>query len=215
MITIQQIKAARALLAWNQEELAHASGISKPALANLERGKALPRVETLEAIMRALQEAGIEFIEGPGVRLRSEILQVRVFEGAEAIFQLWDDQLKTLHNGGVRLISGVDERLFDAVAGKRRFREMMKKFAAQEITSRILQREGDTYFVEPVSHYRWVSPELFMQVPYFIYGDTYAIFITQPHPRIVLIENKIIAESYRKQFNAIWEQAKPPVVEAK
>ncbi len=210
MITIEQIKAARALLKWTQSTLADASGVSKPALANLERGTVTPRVETINAITKALEEGGVEFTAGPGVRLRSEILNVQLLEGGDAIFRLWQDMSDTLKNGGLRLISGVDERNFDHMAGKERFRQVLEKFHKQGITSRILAREGDTYFVEPASHYRWVPEALFSQVPYFIYENKYAIFLTHPTPRVVLIENKAIADSYRKQFNAIWESAAVP-----
>ncbi len=212
MITLEQIKAARALLNWNQEVLAAAAGISKPALANMESGKVMPRTETLQAITKALEEAGIEFTEGPGVRLSGETLRVQIFEGNDAVFRLWKDQQETLKGGGERLITGLNERMFDGLAGKQRFRNILDKFREQGITSRLLVEDGDTYFVEPVSHYRWVSKEMFSQVPYFVYANKYAILLTEPFTRVVLIENKAIADSYRKQFNAIWDAAKTPVV---
>jgi transcriptional regulator with XRE-family HTH domain len=211
MITIEQIKAARALLNWNQEVLAEAAKISKPALANLESGKVTPRVETLSAITKALENAGVEFTEGPGVRLSGETLRIHIFDGNDAIFRLWKDQQETLRQGGERLISGLDERTFDQLAGKQRFRQILKKFHQLNITSRLLIKEGDTYFVEPISHYRWVSEELFSLVPYFIYANKYAMLLTEPVTKVVLIESKVIADSYRKQFDAIWNQAKMPV----
>ena len=213
VINIEQVKAARALLNWNQERLAKAANLSKPAIANLERGKVTPRGNTINAITKALELAGVEFTEGPGVRLRGQTLRINIFEGTDSIFRLWQDSLETLkQTGGERLISGVDERVFDTLAGKERFRGVLQEFYRHKITTRILSREGDTYFVEPVSHYRWVPDNLFAQVPYYIYADKYAIFLTDPIPRIVLIENKAIADSYRKQFNAIWDDAKIPVV---
>jgi hypothetical protein len=48
--------------------------MSRTAVRNFERGKA-SRATTIEAIQRALEEAGVIFIEvnegGPGARLRS------------------------------------------------------------------------------------------------------------------------------------------------
>ena len=58
MITIAQIRAARALIGWKQAELARASGISEVAIKNMERGATDPRVSTLAAIERAFDEAG-------------------------------------------------------------------------------------------------------------------------------------------------------------
>ena len=66
MISPAQIRAARALLSVKQSELAAAAGISLATLNNIERGIADPRSSTLEAIERALREAGVE-VEEDGV----------------------------------------------------------------------------------------------------------------------------------------------------
>ena len=67
MVTPAQIKAARALLGWHQADLARAAGISLNVVNRVEREVVDPRVSTLRALQRALEEAGIEFIEN-GVR---------------------------------------------------------------------------------------------------------------------------------------------------
>jgi transcriptional regulator with XRE-family HTH domain len=75
-VSIRQLKAARALLAWSQERLAAAAGISIPTIKRLEAqdGPLGGRDETGTKIRSALETAGIEFIDdnggGPGVRLR-------------------------------------------------------------------------------------------------------------------------------------------------
>ena len=75
-ISIRQVKAARALLAWSQTALASASGVSIPTIGRLEKDDGLigGRPETEEKLRAALESAGVEFIAenggGPGVRLR-------------------------------------------------------------------------------------------------------------------------------------------------
>ncbi len=75
-VSIRQLKAARALLAWSQEELAAAADVSIPTIKRLEAqdGPLGGRNETGTKIRSALESAGIEFIDenggGPGVRLR-------------------------------------------------------------------------------------------------------------------------------------------------
>lgn len=74
MLTPQQIRGARAMLGMTQADLAARAGLSATALNNIERGASDPRASNLAAIQRALESAGVLFIdengEGPGVRLR-------------------------------------------------------------------------------------------------------------------------------------------------
>src|SRR5256885_9694372 len=76
VITIRQIKAARALLGWSQADLARESRISEPTIARLEssEGPLGGRPDTGEKLRTALQNGGIEFLNendgGPGVRLK-------------------------------------------------------------------------------------------------------------------------------------------------
>jgi transcriptional regulator with XRE-family HTH domain len=75
-ISIRQIKAARTLLGWSQDDLAEKSGISKPTIGRLESqdGETIGgRAETADALVAALEKGGVEFIPenggGAGVRL--------------------------------------------------------------------------------------------------------------------------------------------------
>ena len=72
MATVEQIKAARALLAWSQEDLAARSNVSLPTIRRLEARSKLRVSETIRLkVEAALEAAGIEFTNGnaPGVRL--------------------------------------------------------------------------------------------------------------------------------------------------
>lgn len=79
MITPAQCKAARALLGWNQRDLADAANISLSTVCDFEIGHRKPIARNRDAILDALSKAGIVFIaagegtepaDGPGVRLR-------------------------------------------------------------------------------------------------------------------------------------------------
>jgi len=75
-VSIRQLKAARSLIGWSQEELASAANVSLPTIKRLEavEGFLGGRQTTAEKIQAALEKAGVEFIDenggGPGVRLR-------------------------------------------------------------------------------------------------------------------------------------------------
>jgi transcriptional regulator with XRE-family HTH domain len=76
-ISIRQIKAARSLLGWSQDDLAEKSGVSKPTIGRLESqdGETVGgRQETGATLVAALEKAGVEFIAenggGAGVRMK-------------------------------------------------------------------------------------------------------------------------------------------------
>lgn len=78
MITSGQIRAGRALLKWTGKELAEASGVAFSTLMRLETGEGVPgaQAKTLDAIQKAFEESGIEFIgtpeNGAGVRWKTK-----------------------------------------------------------------------------------------------------------------------------------------------
>jgi hypothetical protein len=75
-LTPPQIRAARALIRWSAEELAHQSALG---LATIKRAELAEHETSMTpandlAVRRALEGAGVEFIDenggGPGVRLK-------------------------------------------------------------------------------------------------------------------------------------------------
>ena len=71
MLTPAQCRAARALLDWSQQQLAHTAAVGIVTVRQFEAGKGQPRRATLTVIKQALEGAGVEFTNGdrPGVRL--------------------------------------------------------------------------------------------------------------------------------------------------
>jgi hypothetical protein len=75
-LTSELVRAARALLRWEQRDLEAASSISLPTIKRLEAkpGAMAAHKSTIVALRKALESAGVEFIDenggGPGVRLR-------------------------------------------------------------------------------------------------------------------------------------------------
>jgi ribosome-binding protein aMBF1 (putative translation factor) len=75
-LTSAQIRAARALLRWSAEDLAREStlGVTTIRRAELTEGETSMTTANDLAVRRALEAAGVEFIDenggGPGVRLK-------------------------------------------------------------------------------------------------------------------------------------------------
>ena len=81
-LTSELIRAARALLRWEQQHLSAASSVSLPTIKRLEArpGILVAHLSTIVALRGALESAGVEFTNGdkPGLRLRKSSLRGRV-----------------------------------------------------------------------------------------------------------------------------------------
>ncbi len=80
MLYVEQIRAARALLSWNQTARAENSGVGISTIKRIETATGLLRSSTNSAwrIQAALEKAGVIFIAsdesaGPGVRLSKSL----------------------------------------------------------------------------------------------------------------------------------------------
>jgi transcriptional regulator with XRE-family HTH domain len=69
-LTPPQSKAARALLGWNQKELAAKANVAVSTVADFERGKRVPVLDSLDAIRTTLEANGISFLAGGAVITR-------------------------------------------------------------------------------------------------------------------------------------------------
>jgi transcriptional regulator with XRE-family HTH domain len=75
-LTSAQIRAARSLIRWSAQELARQTSLSVVTIRRAELTEGATSMTTANdlAVRRALEAAGIEFIDanggGPGVRLR-------------------------------------------------------------------------------------------------------------------------------------------------
>ena len=75
LATGNQLKAARALVGMEQARLAEATGLNVNTIRNMEAAGVGPiagRSVNVQAVQRALEDAGIVFLNGgePGVKLR-------------------------------------------------------------------------------------------------------------------------------------------------
>ena len=69
-ISPAQCRAARALLNWTQETLARKVGVALKTVRDFETGRRKPLTIVRSSIKQALEQAGIEFLDDDGLRLK-------------------------------------------------------------------------------------------------------------------------------------------------
>jgi hypothetical protein len=67
---------------------------------------------------------------------------------------------------------------------------------------------GMTYTKNPLVDVRFLPNPFYSPTAHRVYGDNVAILLLEDDPLCILIRNKIIAKSYRKNFDILWRTAK-------
>jgi transcriptional regulator with XRE-family HTH domain len=80
MLHAEQIRAARALLGWRQDDLAKAANVAPATIYRLEKGEGplMGYVSTLMRIQSAFENAGVRFLDndaGGGIGVRRAALK--------------------------------------------------------------------------------------------------------------------------------------------
>jgi len=210
-INARQIKAARALLDWSQEDLAKTSSLSIATIRKIESGHISPRGKTMESIENSLSEAGIEFSGTSGVKLRDD--EIITMDGDDCYEQFMDFiYLYLKERGGEILYMHADmtrasQREIDTLL-------LMRKSG---IRFRRLCEEGDTYINFPLEETRWIPAKYFKPNLQVVCGDYVAVCI-YPNSKmrliskIIVIHNKYLAEAMRNDFNFLWDNCRKPTI---
>lgn len=211
-ISSRQIKAGRALLDMSQEDLAVATSLSIATIRKLELGNISPRNSTNEHIRSALEKAGLEFLEPNGVRQRPD--EITIYEGHEGTCRFYDDVYAFAREKGGDIVEVGDEREDDIVKSMGEYRKVhtarMTDLIHRAQVKCILTGKL-TVAPAPYCEYRSISTAYVHSVPFYIFGNNYAVFLfdANPSPRIIIHHSALLADAYRKQFYSMWDKATP------
>ena len=207
MITVSQIKAARALIGWTQHDLSQKSGVSISAVAQIERGAGNPRATTLRILQKTFENNDVEFSDDPGVKIRQEPFVITVWRGNEAILKVWQDIEDTFENGrgGELLLSSLDDAVWKKFCAKE-LPEMLKRRQKLGIRTRALIADTKDNHGLPQNDCR-IAPKAVVssETPYYVYKDKVALIKARVPLRIILIRNALLAQSFRAQFQYHWD----------
>lgn len=213
MLSAKQIRAARGLLNWTQQNLAHKASVSREGIKNIGNEISRPRQDTLNAIQTAFETHGVEFLPGDGLRIADAT--VHVLHGDEGIKYLWDDIYESVlaHGDKEVLIANNTEPVKMGKEIADHLQMHLKRLNAARISERILSCEGDTTFLAPIPSYRWVPKRNFCDSPTFVYAEKVGMLIWGPPAKVTIINDSQYAESIRNLFKFSWERARVPEIE--
>jgi DNA-binding XRE family transcriptional regulator len=220
MITGRQIRAARALLDWDAEDLAAKAGLSKDTIFNIEKSVVQAREKTTERIIQTFAAYDIEFTPDEGVKRKSDsVTKLEGFKDFKSYMdQVYDACLQPYSCDGTKpvCICNLDNSLF------RKYlkdyypvhAERLKKIKGLKIKSLAAEEDKASFPGTSYLEYRYLKELKDVIAPFYVFGDKFALidFDVPDPPKILLIHSPSLAQSYRDQFNIMWKNAaeKPP-----
>lgn len=204
-VTANQIKAARGLLDWTQDDLAKESGLQIGQVRRFENGGS-QTIEVLDALTQAFEHQGIEFIH-EGVRKSQR--NIRTLKGQLGFWDFYDDVYHTVKaQGGEVLVSYAEESLFWNWLGDKRIEHQKRMEKLNNFTQKIIVKEGPRQRLASyqTTSYRYVSEENFAGIPFYVYGTKLAIIDFEPDDvTVFILDHPRIASAYARMFHTMWE----------
>lgn len=207
MPTIEQIRAARALIGWSQGELAEEAGLSQTGIARIENGTNQPNSSTIAKITAAFDKADIEFIGESGVKKR--VGEVRTLRGADGFKEFMGDVYETVSaQGGEICVFNVDEKNWIKWMGQdgyERHAQKMKNIQ-KPYNFKIIVEENDWFFIaSEVAEYRWFPKELFDKQSFYAYGKKLAFLnFSENDVQVMILEQAKFSDGFKVLFNVAW-----------
>lgn len=194
--------------------MAERTEISATSIGSIESGATQPRETTLAVIQKAFEDAGIEFSDNEGVRIKA--VNVTILKGVNGFQKFSKDVYRSLQEDPREILQAyVDDNKFAELLGNEAFPHVQRMESLQKKRFKILQKEGDNYFpAKNYAEYRWISAQKFLAAPFIVFDSKLAIVVFEPEPTIIIVSYPIVAETYRLQFQAIWEDAIIPSSDA-
>ena len=142
----------------------------------------------------------------------SEGIKVEHHTGTYIYKIMLNNVITALPNGGDLLIFGLmDEYL---IKNDKHYLTHLQQYYLRAkdigIKEKILVKKNDANYTFPMelSEFRFLKDEVIGNTSFQVYGNFVGIFLWGTQNHLILIENKEVADSYRQQFNLLWNLAK-------
>ncbi len=188
--------------------------VEKGYVSSVKEGKAqLFQAVSPELILELLQEKteSLKQILPDLISLKkqsSQPLMVETYKGKNVMRIALKDIILQLKKSGEVLCTAVDE-FIHLTTHKTILEQYERDLIRLKIKERVIIKEGTQgLFNRGTSNYRTVSKKYFNPNPVQIYGDNVQIVLLGNPNYLIIIRSKVAADSYRKQFELMWNCAK-------
>ena len=213
-ISPRQIKAARALLDWSQDDLSEKCGISSQSIRSIEKEQTQPKQATLETIAHILDKAGVQVLPNDGVSIKG--INTYRYYGTDGFRTFFDEVYEVAKNeGGDIVLYNTNPEKWRDLHGEEWMQTHIKRMdeCKDNFTFRATVQEDTSLYVgSRYGQYRWIPEKYYYEQSFYVYGDRLALLdFSDKTINIMVIKSKSFSDSFRNIFNVVWETvAKEP-----
>lgn len=204
MTTIQQLKAARALINWTQADLAKAAGLHINAVNNVERGLSTPRLSTLQKMQSALESGGVTFISGRGVELRDHAIETHKVTGHSILQYIVDDIINTLTSPADDFIALIADFSAFATFDSSAISRLADNLEYAPYQTRIITT-GTPPTLLPNTQIQTLPQHQMPQLDILVYSGT-TIFINWREQEALILKNSDLAFTQKTFLETLWNE---------
>ncbi len=144
-------------------------------------------------------------------KISKEEIKVELHRGAYVYKTLLKDILSTLKKNEEVLIFGIDDDVLIRLDKHylTHLKQYFSRLQQMNIKEKVIVKRNAKVLKEAkTSTYKFLPKETIGNTAFEVYGNKVAIFLWGTPNHLILIENKEIANSYKKQFDILWKNAK-------
>ncbi len=163
-------------------------------------------VERLKFRMESLQKI-IPYL----IKLAEPVMEetkVELYKGKRVFRVLLKDVLSTLKKDSEFYLIGIDEDVLLTEVEPTYLRQYLNIIKSKNIKEKIIIKTGGKRISNPKIQYRELDEKYIGKTMQIIYNNKIAIFIHGTPHYLIFIDNKDVAETYKKQFELLWKIAK-------
>ena len=207
-ITTAQIRGARGILNWSQQDLAQRTGISATSIGSIENGQTTPRASTLETIRSTFERNGIEFLGLDGVKQQNDF--IKTYTGTPGFRDFMDHLYETAKSyGGEIVLFNANPINWYKWLGEEWFAAHSKRMQelGDKISMKITAKKGENLFISrDFAQYKWFPDELFSDRALYAYGDNLGfVNFDKNNVSVVVLKQADFSNAFRVLFNIAWE----------
>ena len=142
------------------------------------------------------------------MEITKEETKVELHKGQRVYRTLIKDMISYLKENDEAYLIGIDENTLLNEVEPIYLKQYLNLIQTKHIKEKIIIKQGSKKLKYHNLKYRQLSEDYIGKTAQIIYKNKVAIFILSMPYYLIIIENKEVAETYKKQFNLLWQIAK-------